>query len=68
MLVFQTTSVAMAWALLVLAQNQDIQTRVREEVGQALGAGGHLTTEHLDHMHYLGCVIKETLRYVSSFF
>ena len=63
---FQTTSVAMAWALLALAQNQEIQTRVRDEVRQNVPADcKHITVEQLDQMEYLGCVIKETLRYMN---
>lgn len=59
----ETTSVAMAWTLFVLAQNQEVQTRVRDEINSLVPPDSDtVQVEHLDKMEYLGCVIKETLR------
>ncbi|XP_052839470.1 LOW QUALITY PROTEIN: probable cytochrome P450 6a21 [Drosophila gunungcola] len=60
---FETSSTTMGFALYELAQNQDIQNRVREEVlevGQKYN--GDLTYESLKDLVYLDQVISETLR------
>lgn len=60
---YETTSTSMTWTLLQLAQNPDIQDKVRSEVQQVLGTSTtEITPGHLDKLHYLTCVIKETLR------
>lgn len=54
----------MAWTLFVLAQNQEVQTRVRDEINSLVPPDSDtVQVEHLDKMEYLGCVIKETLRF-----
>ncbi|XP_060074895.1 uncharacterized protein LOC132554588 [Ylistrum balloti] len=60
---FETTSIAMTWTLLQLAQFPDIQVKVRKEVNQVLkDCNGVINYETLDQLKYLTCVIKETLR------
>lgn len=60
---YETTSTCMTWTLLELAQNPDIQDKVRDEVQQVLGTSTtDITPGHLDKLHYLTCVIKESLR------
>ncbi|KAI2473943.1 hypothetical protein C4B38_000038 [Diabrotica virgifera virgifera] len=60
---FETSATTMSFALLELAQRQDIQEKVREEVNRVLVKHDNkLTFECLMEMEYLEKVILETLR------
>ncbi|KAI4455252.1 cytochrome p450 [Holotrichia oblita] len=60
---FETSSTTMSSCLLELAQNQDIQDKVREEVVQIFSKNdGKLMYDSLMDMKYLGHTIAETLR------
>ncbi|PCH40534.1 cytochrome P450 [Wolfiporia cocos MD-104 SS10] len=56
-----TTSTATARTLQLLAEHQDIQAKLREEILQA-GAGEHLSYDELGRLPLLDAVVKETLR------
>ncbi|KAI6133763.1 cytochrome P450 [Pisolithus croceorrhizus] len=57
---YETTSVSMTWALLELARNPDIQTKLRTEL---LAFGSDPTYDQLTNSHpYLDAVVHETLR------
>lgn len=56
---FETSSSTMTFAFYELAQNQDIQQRVREEVQEVLKRhGGEMTYEAACELHYLDQVIN----------
>ncbi|XP_016974099.2 uncharacterized protein LOC108040923 [Drosophila rhopaloa] len=60
---FETSSTTMGFALYELAQNQDIQSRVREEVLEVIEKyNGDFTYENIKELAYLNQVISETLR------
>ncbi|XP_030082008.1 uncharacterized protein LOC111602573 [Drosophila hydei] len=60
---FETSSTTMGFALYELAQNVDIQNRLREECKEVLAQhNGELTYECIRDMQYLNQVISETLR------
>ncbi|KAH8320057.1 hypothetical protein KR074_012526, partial [Drosophila pseudoananassae] len=60
---FETSSSTMSYCLYELAQNQDIQDRLRSEVQSVLEQHeGKLTYEAIKDMRYLDQVISETLR------
>ncbi|XP_016997433.2 probable cytochrome P450 6a21 [Drosophila takahashii] len=60
---FETSSTTMGFALYELAQNQDIQARVREEVLEVCEKyKGDFTYESVQELVYLNQVISETLR------
>lgn len=57
---YETTSVSMTWALLELARNPDIQTKLRAEL---LAFGSDPTYDQLTNsLPYLDAVVHETLR------
>ncbi|KAI6012723.1 cytochrome P450 [Pisolithus orientalis] len=57
---YETTSVSMTWALLELARNPDIQTKLRTEL---LAFGSDPTYDQLtNNLPYLDAVVHETLR------
>ncbi|KAF8838205.1 cytochrome P450 [Paxillus ammoniavirescens] len=57
---YETTSVSLTWALIQLAQNPAVQTKLREEL---LLIGGDPTYEQLtSSLPYLDAVVHETLR------
>ncbi|XP_043597838.1 probable cytochrome P450 6a14 [Bombus pyrosoma] len=60
---FETSSTTIAHALYELAQNQEIQDKLRQEIRDAYNKdGGTLTYEGIKGMKYLDKVFKETLR------
>ncbi|KAK3921993.1 Cytochrome P450 6a2 [Frankliniella fusca] len=60
---FETTSSTATWALYLLAQHQDIQDRVVEEMREALEkTGGELRYDTLMSLPYTDMVLKETMR------
>nr|XP_016997387.2 cytochrome P450 6a2-like [Drosophila takahashii] len=60
---FETSSSTMSYCLYELAQNQDIQDRLRNEIKTVLEEHeGQLTYESINAMRYLNQVISETLR------
>nr|AGJ51946.1 cytochrome P450 CYP6BK18 [Dastarcus helophoroides] len=60
---FETSSTTMTFALFELAQNQDIQEKVRSEVNEVLKRyNGEITYDAINDMKYMSQVIDETLR------
>ncbi|KAH8250707.1 hypothetical protein KR032_000240, partial [Drosophila birchii] len=60
---FETSSSTMSYCLYEMAQNQDIQERLRNEIQTVLEEhDGQLTYESIKDMRYLDQVISETLR------
>lgn len=59
---FDTTSIAMTWVLLNLAQYPDVQEKVRSEVTKVIPDMSQCDPEKLDKLKYLNSVIKETMR------
>jgi cytochrome P450 family 6 len=60
---FDTSSNLISFVLFELANNQDVQKRLRDEIFDAVNEnGGKFTYEMIFEMKYLEMVIKETLR------
>jgi len=57
----ETTSSGITWTLTSLAENQDVQQKVREEVDQIVGTH-EPTYDDLQKMPYLKAVVLESLR------
>jgi len=57
-----TTSNALARTLYLLAQNQDVQEKLRREVTEARVKYGDLAYDELVALPYLDAVCRETLR------
>lgn len=67
----ETTSTALQWAIRVLSQHQDVQSRLREEVranlpGISSGESQPIDAATLDNLPYLHAVCNEVLRYHPS--
>jgi len=60
----ETTAVGMAWCLLMLATNQNVQDRARDEISSVIGSSVSMTNDILNKLEYCGCVVKETLRFL----
>jgi cytochrome P450 len=52
----------LAFAILELGQNPNVLNRLRDEIDNVIGSRQLITSEDLNKMKYLNCVIKETLR------
>ncbi|KAF0398681.1 cytochrome P450 [Gigaspora margarita] len=64
----ETTSTALSWGLYFLAKNPDAQDLLRKEILDVLINRDHMPTfEEIEHLKYLECVFKETLRIVPPF-
>ncbi|XBI26318.1 hypothetical protein VPH35_051064 [Triticum aestivum] len=58
-----TTSTAMEWAMAELITHPDSMRKVQDELRAAVGGSAHVITEgHIDKLHYLKAVVKETVR------
>ncbi|CAG8465911.1 15192_t:CDS:2, partial [Cetraspora pellucida] len=59
----ETTSSVLSWALYYLAKNPDIQDHLRKEVLDKFPDRNYFPSfEEIDHLKYLECVFKESLR------
>ena len=58
-----TTAQTTSWLLLILANRQEIQKRVHEELKTAVGEDGLPGMEHQGSLPYLHAVILESMRY-----
>ena len=62
----ETTATALAWCLFALAQNQDVQAKLRDELQTSSHNRGRgeeeISTENLDGLPYLDAVVKESSR------
>uniref|UniRef100_V9IJB6 Cytochrome P450 6a14 n=1 Tax=Apis cerana TaxID=7461 RepID=V9IJB6_APICE len=59
---FETSSSTISHALYELAQNQEIQDKLREEIREVYEKYGELTYDVIKNMKYLDKILKETLR------
>ncbi|XP_011705277.1 PREDICTED: probable cytochrome P450 6a13 [Wasmannia auropunctata] len=59
---FETSSTTMTYALYEMAQHQDIQDKVCEEIDEVLAKYDDLTYDAVNEMPYLHKVINETMR------
>lgn len=57
----ETTSMALSWALHLLAAHPDVQSRMRAELSSQIG-GRRATAEDVGRLHLTGAVLHETLR------
>jgi len=57
----ETTGATLAFALDLLGRHQDVQQRVRDEVGGVAGTGP-IGAEHLERLRYTAQVLNETMR------
>ncbi|XP_071549447.1 probable cytochrome P450 301a1, mitochondrial isoform X2 [Panulirus ornatus] len=57
-----TASHAVGNMLYLLARHQQVQTRVRQEIGEVIGRPDRLTPDHLSRLTYTKAVFRETLR------
>lgn len=63
---YDTTTSAASFALYCLAQNQEAQEKLFEELEATCANEGMITYDDLQKLSYLECVIKETLRLFPS--
>nr|DAD39592.1 TPA_asm: hypothetical protein HUJ06_013915 [Nelumbo nucifera] len=57
-----TTTATLVWALTLLAKNPKVMKKAQNEVRSLTGKKGKITEDDLHQLHYLKCIIKETLR------
>lgn len=58
----ETTALALAWGLYLLAFDQDVQEKARIEIHAALDGAETATADHIDALPYLRQILQETLR------
>ena len=63
----ETTSTSTCWALYLLAQHQDVQDLLREELVKAFPDKSNFnpTYDEINSLDYLNCIVKEVLRLYS---
>ncbi|CAM0956579.1 unnamed protein product [Alopecurus aequalis] len=57
-----STFTLLEWAMAELINNSEKMRKLQDEIRAAVGAGGHVTEDHLPDLPYLKAVVKETLR------
>ncbi|KAL5229404.1 hypothetical protein ABZP36_028180 [Zizania latifolia] len=58
----ETTLWSIEWGIAELVNHPEIQSKVRAEITEVLGAGAAVTEPDLERLPYLQAVVKETLR------
>ena len=58
-----TTSTALEWAISELMRHPNIMKKVQGEVRQIVGNKSKIEENDVSQMHYLKCVVNETLRF-----
>ncbi|CAB3993734.1 cytochrome P450 4V2-like isoform X1 [Paramuricea clavata] len=63
-----TTASSLQWAVHMIGKYPDVQSQLQNEVDRFYESVGDnaVTADRLKELHYLECVIKETLRYIPS--
>ncbi|KAG5671001.1 hypothetical protein PVAND_001226 [Polypedilum vanderplanki] len=59
---YETSATATAHCILFLAQHQNVQNKLVEEINEVFAADDEITLEALNKLQYMERVIKETLR------
>lgn len=57
-----TSSATLEWTMTELARHPSVIKKAQDEVRQIAGPKGDVDENHLQHLHYLKSVIKETMR------
>ncbi|KAK7265618.1 hypothetical protein RJT34_33240 [Clitoria ternatea] len=57
-----TVSVTLQWTISELLRNPNIMKKAQEEVRKVVGQKSNMEENDFSQMHYLKCIIKETLR------
>ncbi|GJT01537.1 cytochrome P450 98A2, partial [Tanacetum coccineum] len=57
-----TSVVASEWGMAELLRNPMVQQRVQKELDNVIGLGEIMSESDIPNLHYLRCVVKETLR------
>lgn len=58
----ETTTTSLVWLFYHLLARADVMARFRAERDRETGPGGELTPRHLQDLHYLDAVVKESAR------
>ncbi|XP_054790810.1 cytochrome P450 71D10-like [Prosopis cineraria] len=58
----ETAATTVEWAMSELLRDQKRMKKAQEEVRRVYGDKGYVDESKLDHLNYLGAIIKETLR------
>ena len=57
-----TTATTMEWLMTELGRNPCVMEKVQKEIRRVVGQTARIDVNDINHMNYLKCVIKETLR------
>ncbi|XP_041377560.1 cytochrome P450 4F2-like [Gigantopelta aegis] len=60
-----TTASAISWTLYSMAEHQEFQTQIQEELDSVIGDNTEVRWEDLSELNYLTLCVKESLRYHS---
>ncbi|CAA7026727.1 unnamed protein product [Microthlaspi erraticum] len=58
----ESVALELEWLLSELIRHPNILKKAQEEVQRVVGTKSKITNNEIDQMHYLRCIIKETLR------
>lgn len=58
----ETTASAMSWAVYLLCQHPEAQTKLRQEIRKELDMNGEINSTEIDRLPYLNAVLNETMR------
>ncbi|RWR97033.1 Cytochrome P450 71A1 [Cinnamomum micranthum f. kanehirae] len=58
----ETTAITMEWVMAELTKNSEVMKKAQDELRRVMAGKQKVEEDDLHQMHYLKCVIKETLR------
>ncbi|PON39712.1 Cytochrome P450, E-class, group I [Parasponia andersonii] len=57
-----TTSATLEWTMTELVRHPNVMKKAQEEVRKTASSAGKVEESHLQHLHYMKAVVKETMR------
>jgi len=58
----ETTSNLLSWTTYLITQHPEVEEKISEEIKRVLGEKGEISSDNIQSLEYIDCVIQESLR------